>query len=230
MRDPATIPATVGIHNATTKMIWIAGYAALAPSAGKTITMTDFDTNALQPPFGPTIKSLVFQSIADLHNQGLITFTDGTTLTADDDLAGVVTGTDTLETRPGMPGYHVQTSQPRLVSATITLHSPNAIETYTSGLYRDAACTLPLIAADFAITFHQNSGTATAAAIASIKKVGGATLTGGETQIQINLTITGSISGVETIDLTPTVPFYSKGQSLPSVISQATARGLLLTT
>ena len=53
------------------------------------------------------------------------------------------------------------------------------------------------------LTFAANGGTATNVTIASITNNSGGALVGGETTIRVNLTITGSISGTETIEVTP---------------------------
>lgn len=59
-------------------------------------------------------------------------------------------------------------------------------------------------ASDLAIIFTQNGGVATNATIASINKTTGAALTGGESTIRVNLSITGLPSGVELIEIKPT--------------------------
>ena len=66
-----------------------------------------------------------------------------------------------------------------------------------------------LEATDFTLTFAQNSGSATAASISSVKQndntaeASATALAGGETVIRIFLSITGTPSGVETITMTP---------------------------
>jgi hypothetical protein len=229
MRDPATIPATVGIHNTTSAYIWLAGYAGIAAGASITLTMGLFDTNALQPPFGPTVKSLVFQAIADVVNQGLVTFTDSTTLTADDDLTGVVTGVDPNVPRPGLPDYHTPNAIPRLVSAVLAALNADVLETFTEGLLHHAAGG-PVVAGDFTLTFHQNGGTATSCAIASVKNATGGTLVGGESVIKINLTVGGTPSGVETIVIVPNAAIVGVNTKKPINVAQATPAAILLDT
>lgn len=63
------------------------------------------------------------------------------------------------------------------------------------------------VAGDFGVTFTKNAGqggTATGASVATVTKVGGAALAGGETSIVVNLTVTGVIHGEETISVTLT--------------------------
>lgn len=56
---------------------------------------------------------------------------------------------------------------------------------------------------DLTIVFDQNGGTATNVTISSVTKTTGAALTGGESTIRVNLSITGSPNGVEEIEIKP---------------------------
>ena len=71
------------------------------------------------------------------------------------------------------------------------------------GVYNTSGGSGALETTDFTMTFAQNSGNATAASISSIKNNSGNALSGGESVIRINLSITGTPSGVETITITP---------------------------
>lgn len=53
----------------------------------------------------------------------------------------------------------------------------------------------------FSLTFNQNTGTATAASITSITNTSGGGLSGGESSIRLLLSITGTVSGTETIEV-----------------------------
>ena len=73
---------------------------------------------------------------------------------------------------------------------------------------------------DLKLTFTQNSGTATDAAISSISKTDNAELVGGETAIRANLSITGTPDGSETIAILPT-----DGSSLYDIAGNAMDSG-----
>jgi len=70
------------------------------------------------------------------------------------------------------------------------------------GVYNSTGAA-PVAASDLAIIFAANGGTATNAVIASVTKTTGAALTGGELTIRVNLTVTGTVDGLETIEITP---------------------------
>ncbi len=61
----------------------------------------------------------------------------------------------------------------------------------------------PILAADLSIDFQQNGGTATDTTIASINKTDTTALTGGESIVRVNLTVTGTPNGQETIQISP---------------------------
>jgi len=61
----------------------------------------------------------------------------------------------------------------------------------------------PLTVSDLTLIFTQGAGTATNCVIASLKQEDNSDLVGGEQTIRINLTVTGSPSGDETIRVTP---------------------------
>ena len=75
----------------------------------------------------------------------------------------------------------------------------------SEAVYNASAGSGALQAADFTLTFAQNSGSATAATISSVKKNDGSAtvLAGGEIAIRAFLSFTGTPSGVETITITP---------------------------
>jgi hypothetical protein len=75
--------------------------------------------------------------------------------------------------------------------------------TFSEGMYSTSGGSGPLTASDFTLTFNQNGGTATAASISSVTKTNGSALTGGETVVRVHLSITGTPSGVETIEIRP---------------------------
>jgi len=81
--------------------------------------------------------------------------------------------------------------------------------TMSTAVYNATGGSGALEATDFTLTFAQNSGSATAASISSVKQndntaeASATALAGGETVIRIFLSITGTPSGVETITITP---------------------------
>ena len=81
--------------------------------------------------------------------------------------------------------------------------------TMSEAVYNASAGSGALEAADFALTFVQNSGNATAVSISSVKKndntaeASATALAGGETVIRVFLTTTGTPSGVEAVSITP---------------------------
>ena len=93
-----------------------------------------------------------------------------------------------------------------VVAPTITSGTLAADNTYvdilmSEGVYNTSGGTGGLEATDFSLTFTQNAGDATNASIATVTRTDGGALTGGETTIRANLTITGTPSGVETVEI-----------------------------
>ncbi|PKK89868.1 MAG: hypothetical protein CVV64_11995 [Candidatus Wallbacteria bacterium HGW-Wallbacteria-1] len=72
---------------------------------------------------------------------------------------------------------------------------------FSEGLYGDQAALTPLATGDFSLLFTANGGTATGASITGITKVDGTPLTGGETDVRVLLSVTGTPSGAETIEV-----------------------------
>jgi hypothetical protein len=95
-----------------------------------------------------------------------------------------------------------------LIAPTITTAAVEANNVYvdiqfSEDVYNTAGGSGALQASDFTITFIQNGGSATGASVAGVTKTSGGALTGGETAVRVNLTITGTPNGVETIEITP---------------------------
>jgi hypothetical protein len=74
---------------------------------------------------------------------------------------------------------------------------------FSEGVYGATDGTTPVQLADLSIT-NFVAGGATALSISSIEKAGGGALTGGETTIRCNLSITGTPNGTETFEVQPT--------------------------
>ena len=102
---------------------------------------------------------------------------------------------------------------PMISSAAIASGNSYIDITFSKGVYGASDGTTALTAAKLALTFTKNSGSATNVMISSIKKddnaseTSAAALTGGETTVRIFLSITGSSSGTETIEIRPANAF-----------------------
>jgi hypothetical protein len=74
---------------------------------------------------------------------------------------------------------------------------------FNEGVHGDSLGSLPVESFDFNLIFDQNGGNATSAMISSVNNTLGGALTGGESIIRIYMSITGTPSGVETIEVKP---------------------------
>ncbi|HZW13856.1 MAG TPA: Ig-like domain-containing protein [Noviherbaspirillum sp.] len=92
---------------------------------------------------------------------------------------------------------------PTITGATLADDNSYIDLTFSEGVYTGSDGTGALTATDLALTFTQNTGTATGATIASVTKADGSALAGGETTVRVNLTLTGTPSGAETIEVKP---------------------------
>jgi len=90
-----------------------------------------------------------------------------------------------------------------ILSGTMAANNAYIDVVFSEGVYNTNGGAGALEATDFTLTFNQNTGTASNATISTITQTGGGALTGGETTIRVNLTITGTPSGAETIEVTP---------------------------
>ncbi|GBF32082.1 surface adhesion protein [Desulfocucumis palustris] len=127
-------------------------------------------------------------------------------------------GNGTVQDTPGNPlatdgvGVAVaawDTASPAMSSTALDAGNAYLDITFSEGVYGAGDGSSALTAAKLALTFTQNAGTATNAAISSVKKNDGATegsasaLAGGETTVRVFLTVTGTPSGAETIEIKP---------------------------
>ena len=95
-------------------------------------------------------------------------------------------------------------THPVIVSSTVAANNTYIDVAFSEGVYGDLIGNIPVDTADFIFTFTQNGGNAIGVTISSVTNTSGSALIGGESTIQINLTITGIPSGVETIEIKPT--------------------------
>jgi hypothetical protein len=106
-----------------------------------------------------------------------------------------------------------ETEPPTIDSAALAGNNSYVDVTFNTGVYSTAGGSGALDTADFNITFSANGGTATGASITGVTKTDSNPLTGGETVVRVDLNISGSPSGVETIEIKPvdSVSIYNVG-------------------
>ncbi len=93
--------------------------------------------------------------------------------------------------------------RPTITSGSLSTDNSYLDITMNEGVYNANGGSGALEKTDFTLTFDQNSGNATAASIISIKNNSNSALSGGESVIRANLSITGTPSGVETVAILP---------------------------
>ena len=112
-------------------------------------------------------------------------------------------------TPPTTTGVTVDAVAPTISSAVIASGNSYFDIVFNEGIYGASHGATALTAAKLALTFTKNSGSATNVTISSIKKndntseASASELTGGETTVRVFLTVTGSPSGTETIEIKP---------------------------
>lgn len=103
-----------------------------------------------------------------------------------------------------------ETINPTIISGTLAGNNAYIDILFSEGVYGQNDGSTALTAAKLALTFNKNGGNATNAIISSIKKNDNTTegsasaLIGGETNVRVFLTITGTPNGLETIVIKPT--------------------------
>jgi hypothetical protein len=93
-----------------------------------------------------------------------------------------------------------------LITTTSDINEGNTYFTVTidEGVYNTSGGSGALEASDFAVTFAANGGGASGVTITSLAQTDDDPLAGGETEIKVNVSVTGTSNGVETFYLTPT--------------------------
>ncbi len=97
----------------------------------------------------------------------------------------------------------IETTPPVIDSSILASNNSYIDVTFSEGLYNTANGSGALETADFDLTFTQNGGTASNVTISSVTKTTGAALSGGESTVRVNLNITGSPDGNETVEIKP---------------------------
>jgi len=98
---------------------------------------------------------------------------------------------------------------------------------FSEAIYATNGGTGGLDASDFSITFAANGGTATGATISSVTTTTNTSTAGGETTIRLVLSITGAVSGTETITITPAASAIFDLAGNPAAITTSTGAVLL---
>ncbi len=92
---------------------------------------------------------------------------------------------------------------PTILSGNLAASNAHVDVIMSEGVFTNSNGTGALVAGDFGLVFAQNGGNATNVTIASVTTTAGGALAGGETDIRVNLTVTGTPSGDETVTITP---------------------------
>ncbi|MBU7008349.1 S-layer homology domain-containing protein [Phosphitispora fastidiosa] len=138
------------------------------------------------------------------------------------DLAGNALATDAA----GVSAAGWDSAPAMISSGTLAADNSYIDVVFSEGIYGAGDGTAALTADKLSLTFTQNGGTATGAAISSVKQNDNAdegtasALTGGETTVRIFLSITGTPDGNETIEITP-----ADGASVYDEAGNATGAG-----
>ncbi len=150
-------------------------------------------------------------------------------------LTGAPDGNETIEVFPAANAIYDYSGNLASLTATTGLMNLNATNianimggtleannayvdvTFDEGVYGNNSASAPVDAADFQILFTQNGGNATAVTVASVTNDSGGALTGNETTVRVLLSITGTPSGVEFIEIRP-----ANGSSIYSSAGGAT--------
>lgn len=97
----------------------------------------------------------------------------------------------------------VDARAPQISSWALASGNSHIDVSISEGVYASQGASGPLVPADLKTVFLTNGGTATGVAIASLSTISGTPLTGGESTIRVNLSVTGVPSGVETFEVRP---------------------------
>ncbi len=95
------------------------------------------------------------------------------------------------------------TGPPTITSATLASDNSYVDVSFSTGVYGNAEHNEEVRRSDFMLLFEANERNATVVNIASVRKTDGSVLDGGETTVRVNLTVTGTPVGVETIEIKP---------------------------
>ena len=148
-------------------------------ASGKTVTATLSTTLSGQTEYYVTADSGAIEDTAGNAYSG---FSDATTLdfTTEDATA------------------------PTISDGSVAADNSGVTVTFSEGVYADSDGTGGLSADDLSATLTQNGGTATDVSIASVTKTDGTDTAGGESTVDVQLSVTNApASGDETVEITP---------------------------
>jgi len=116
----------------------------------------------------------------------------------------------------------IDATAPSITSASLAADNSYIDVSFSEGIYATSGSGA-VEASDFALTFTGNGGSATNAVIGALAKTDGGALAGGESAVRVSLTITGTPSGAETIEIKPAVNavFDSVGNAAPTTTTGA---------
>jgi hypothetical protein len=97
----------------------------------------------------------------------------------------------------------VDTAAPTISVGTIAGDNSYVDVVFTEEVYGDSSASLPIDITDFIRIFSRNGGAQLGISFNSITKTTGGSLTGGETQVRIHMTVSGTPTGAETIEIKP---------------------------
>lgn len=106
-----------------------------------------------------------------------------------------------------------------ILSATLAADNSYLEITFSQPAFGADDNATPLAAGNFLLNFNQNSGTATGVSLTSVTDNTGAALTGGASVVRLQLNVTGSPAGVESIEVRPANAasiFTSAGAGTPA--------------
>jgi hypothetical protein len=202
MRPHNQIPNSVTITNDGPVYLDLDGLAGLEAGEQKTIDISKYAENG---PEGYSWKSKLWMAISGAVLSGEATLDSSTpsvTIGAIDEIGYGEETVDPNRVREGLPAY---IAGPVIVGAAVPAGSAYIDLFFNKGVYQ--ADGDPVAAGDLSIAFEQALGTATDAAILSVKQNDDAdegdasALAGGETTIRVFLTITGTVGGGEKVTL-----------------------------
>lgn len=154
-----------------------------------------------------TFSYTVASGNADNDGVSVGTTIAGATLQSED--ASPITANLTLNNVGSTASVKVDAVAPTITAATLAANNTYIDITFSEGIYGASNGITPLSASKFALTFTKNSGNATNAVVSSVKKndntveASASALSGGETSVRVFLIITGTPSGLETIEIKP---------------------------
>ena len=211
-----TIPTSVVVTNLTTQDLKV-GFGVVIPASAANLTI---DLSKLRGASsdvrGDTPRERTWQGLAEMarvtaaRGTALITLVSTTPnvlplTTPAYAVANPVKAADANTPRPGLPAFASDGQGPYIVSLTrgagfIDVAFNEAVYNNPVGLGGNSAGVVPTVA-DFTFVFNDGAAGATACTLTSITKTTGAALTGGESTIRFNISVTGTATSADTVTI-----------------------------